>query len=50
MLTSSTELSKIAQDGNYSDIVRASALSRMSALPDANAMVAIARAVKVMSH
>ncbi|WP_038149627.1 tetratricopeptide repeat protein [Vibrio litoralis] len=46
MLTSSTELSKIAQDANYSDIVRASALSRMSALPDANAMVAIARAVK----
>ncbi|MCF7352860.1 tetratricopeptide repeat protein [Vibrio sp. CK2-1] len=46
VLTSSTELSKIAQDANYSDIVRASALSRMSTLPDANAMVAIARAVK----
>lgn len=46
LLTASTELSKIAQDANYSDIVRASALSRMSTLPDANAMVAITRAVK----
>lgn len=46
-LTSSTELSKIAQDSNYSDIVRASALERMSTLPDKNAMVAIVRAVKM---
>ena len=45
-LTVSTELSKIAQDANYTDIVRASALTRMATLPDANAMVAIARAVK----
>lgn len=45
-LTASTELSKIAQDVNYTDIVRASALSRMATLPDTNAMVAITRAVK----
>ncbi|MGB2078507.1 MAG: tetratricopeptide repeat protein [Vibrio sp.] len=45
-LTASTELSKIAQDANYADIVRASALDLMSQLPDANAMVAIRRAVK----
>lgn len=46
LLRQSESLSRIAQDVNYSDIVRASALSKMAALPDANAVVAITRAVK----
>ncbi|WP_244943766.1 tetratricopeptide repeat protein [Vibrio algivorus] len=45
-LSASTELSKIAQDKQYPDIIRASALSRMSNLPDGNAKIAIIRAVK----
>ncbi|OEF25592.1 tetratricopeptide repeat protein [Vibrio rumoiensis] len=46
LLRSSTELSKIAQDKNYPDIIRASALTRMATLPDANTVVAITRAIK----
>lgn len=47
VLNSHTELSKIAQDSNTPDIIRASALSRMASIPpDRNAMIAIARAVK----
>lgn len=46
LLRSSTELSKIAQDKHYPDIIRASALARMAALPDANTVVAITRSVK----
>ncbi|WP_232012675.1 tetratricopeptide repeat protein [Vibrio aphrogenes] len=45
-LSTSAELSKIAQDNQYPDIVRASALERMATLPDNNAMVAITRAIK----
>ncbi|WP_249199173.1 tetratricopeptide repeat protein [Photobacterium sp. GJ3] len=45
-LQDSAELSKIAQDKNYPDIIRASALSRMSVMPDRNAVVAIVRSVK----
>ncbi|MFY8350971.1 tetratricopeptide repeat protein [Pseudoalteromonas sp. SSM20] len=39
-------LTRIAQDNNYSDIIRASALTRMRNTPGNNALVAIARAVK----
>jgi predicted CXXCH cytochrome family protein len=42
----STQLTSIAQDKNYPDIVRASALQRMAPYPDGNSFIAIARAVK----
>lgn len=45
-LQASTDLSKIAQDATYPDIIRASALSRMANMPDQNAIIAITRAVK----
>ena len=41
-----SQLSKIAQSNNYADIIRASALTRMAAIPDANTLIAIARNVK----
>ncbi|UTF61888.1 tetratricopeptide repeat protein [Gilvimarinus sp. DA14] len=40
------ELTKIAQDPRYPDIIRASALHRMAATPGQNAVVAIVRAVR----
>ena len=40
------ELTKIAQDMNYPDIIRASALYRMDRTPGRNAVVAIARALR----
>ncbi|WP_041523827.1 tetratricopeptide repeat protein [Gilvimarinus agarilyticus] len=40
------ELTKIAQDPRYPDIIRASALHRMARTPGQNAVVAIARAVR----
>lgn len=43
---SSAMLTKIAQNKDFPDIIRASALSRMAATPDNNAVVAIVRAVK----
>ncbi|UTV29652.1 tetratricopeptide repeat protein [Photobacterium atrarenae] len=47
MLTDSTALSRIAQNSNTPEMIRASALSRMASMPpDANAMIAITRAVK----
>lgn len=42
----STHLSQIAQNSHYSDIVRASALTRMQAFADTNTIIAIARGVK----
>ncbi len=42
----STMLTKIVQDKNFPEIIRASALSRLAASPDNNAVVAIARSVK----
>ncbi|RHW76988.1 tetratricopeptide repeat protein [Colwellia sp. RSH04] len=42
----SKELSKIAQTKSYPDIIRASALDRMSNKVDTNSLIAIARAVK----
>ncbi len=42
----SVMLSKIAQNKEYADIIRASALARMAQTPDRNAVVAIARAVR----
>lgn len=43
---SSFMLTKIAQNKNFPDIIRASALSRLANTPDNNAIVAIVRAVK----
>lgn len=40
------ELSKIAQTRSYPAIIRASALDRMTNIPDRNTLIAIARAVK----
>ncbi len=40
------ELTKIAQDSRYPDIIRASALYRMAQTPGRNAVVAIARSVR----
>ncbi|WP_162265124.1 cytochrome c3 family protein [Polycladidibacter stylochi] len=39
-------LSRVAQDRNQADIIRASALQRLAAFPGQNAMIAIARGVK----
>ena len=41
-----SQLSKIAQSNNYVDIIRASAMTRMATIPDANTLIAIARNVK----
>ncbi|MBU2893610.1 hypothetical protein KO495_09790 [Colwellia sp. D2M02] len=43
---SSAMLTKIAQNKDFPDIIRASALSRLANTPDNNAVVAIVRAVK----
>lgn len=42
----SAQLTKIAQSKQYADIIRASALTRMATIPDANTLIAIARSVK----
>ncbi len=39
-------LSRIAQDSQYNDIIRASALARMESFADQNALIAIQRAVR----
>jgi len=44
---SSSMLTKIAQNKDFPEIIRASALSRLANTPDNNAVVAIVRAVKV---
>ena len=42
----STKLTKISQNKNYADVIRASALQRMQDVPDQNSLISIARGVK----